>query len=764
MRQPEDIETGLERPAKRSPGKIGYLGAIAIALGAVIGFGNEPAPAQSPAVAESMYTQQLETAKKLEAHAYQTQSVADYRAAASALEDCSRTHPENLPLHQSLGYLYLDKLKQPELAFPHLQAVYAATPEAPGWGQMLAKAAGETGRNDLQIQVLTEVTKRNPNDQWCRLDLANALNKAGRFAEADQAFQDALKIAPNDEWINISYAQFLKSRGRDSEAGRIARNVLGTHPKSTLALTFLAGGKTAAPANQPVESAYTRQLKAARALEAHAYQTQSVADYRAAAVALEKCSRAHPEDMLLHRSLGYIYLEKLKQPELAFPHLQAVYAATPEARGWGQMLAKAAGETGRTDLQIQVLKDTAKREPHDPWCRLDLANALNKAGRYAEAELAFQDALKIAPDDEWINISYAQFLKSRGRDSEAESIARKVLVTHPKSTAALTLLGDIRQGNSDFSGAQAAYAQALASEPSSLEAKTGLSELHLSQSPQLRSSGYAFSGNDHFFQSGLYNTLTAPVLNHLFVKATFNTGWFHNNDTSFSSQNRYQEGLGLEYRPDRTLSFEAGASGFEVRDHDLLGFNVASTWKPTQNFWMYGSFRLDDPVTDSIATVAIPLSQDVVGLSSGYQISKDISADITATRAWYSDGNTRNFIHAEPFTYMLWRPIQLRVGPVYELLDYRMQKSDYPSSPWYHTFGPMIEVEPYVCTWLSIKARGEATRTSDDTSWGTIISAGPSVHLGKTFEFTAEYLYDNVPGPFSNYSGNGVRAQLSYRF
>jgi tetratricopeptide (TPR) repeat protein len=524
------------------------------------------------------------------------------------------------------------------------------------------------------------------------------------------------------------------------------------------------GGDSAAQSPVVSDGVYAQSLETARASETRAYQTQSMADYRAAAIALENCSRLHPEDLSLHRSLGYLYLDKLNEPKSAFAHLQAVYAATPEAPGWGQMLAQDAGELGQPDLQIQVLNDVGKRNPHDPWCRLDLANALNKAGRFAEADQTFQDAIQIAPDDEWINVSYAQFLESRGRTSAAERIARKALATHPKSAAAMTVLGNIDQDNSDFSRAGTEYAQAMLADPNYSGAKAGLNELQRSQSPRLKSVGYAFSGNDHFLQSGLYNTLTAPVQDHLFVDARYNNGWFRNSQSTFSSVTRHEEGLDFEYRVDSTLSLAGGASAFEVGDHDVLGFNLAATWKPTRDFWIYGSFRLDDPVNDSIATVAGPLSQDIAGLSGGYQMTRDLSAGMTATRAYYSDGNTRNFIHAEPATYMLWRPIQLRIGPVYELIDYRTKKPNYPSESWYHTFGPMIEIEPYLCSWLSIKARYEATFTSADPNWGAMIAAGPSVHLGDSLEFTAEYLYDNIPGPFTNYSGNGFRAELSYRF
>src|ERR1700683_4965221 len=102
MHPPCHIKPGMARPAKQSPGKSSCLGAMAIVLGVVIGLGGGRAAAQSPAETaapagqptESVYTTQLKTARALETRAYETHSMADYRAAAAAMENCSRMHPE----------------------------------------------------------------------------------------------------------------------------------------------------------------------------------------------------------------------------------------------------------------------------------------------------------------------------------------------------------------------------------------------------------------------------------------------------------------------------------------------------------------------------------------------------------------------------------------------------------------------------------------------------------------------------------------------
>ncbi|HTW94744.1 MAG TPA: tetratricopeptide repeat protein [Tepidisphaeraceae bacterium] len=526
-----------------------------------------------------------------------------------------------------------------------------------------------------------------------------------------------------------------------------------------MALSARAGlAKTST--TQPTPAEYAQQLKAAKTLEALAYQTKKVADYRAAAAALEACSKIHPEDMVLQRSLGYLYLEILKEPNLAYPHLLAVYTANPTAPGWGDMLAAAANQTGRRGLEIKVLTDLTLYRPTDPWVRVELATALAKAGRFGDADKVYQDALKIAPNELWVNIDYAYFLLGRGRGAEAQLIAQKTLLAHPGSPDVVTLLNQIHQTEFGATKAQAEFANTTAVDRSYYATRA---ELSPSRAPEFKSTYYLFQGTDHFYQSGIFNAFSAPVTSQISVTAAFNAGWFGNDTAPFENTVQWQEGLGFEDRVNDKVSVLGGAEGFEVPGHDVAGFNVGLTLKPTKDFWTFISYRFQDPVDDSIDTVNEGLNQDIISASGGYQITDRLSLNGIVDRSFYSDGNARNFMHIEP-AYMLWLPVQLRVGGAYEVIDYQKKSPFYSSPPWYQTFGPVVELEPYVCSWLSIHGRLEVPFVAQGSKWGTIWEVGPAMHLNDRFECSAEYLYCDVPGSYSNYSGGGFRVALSYRF
>jgi hypothetical protein len=227
---------------------------------------------------------------------------------------------------------------------------------------------------------------------------------------------------------------------------------------------------------------------------------------------------------------------------------------------------------------------------------------------------------------------------------------------------------------------------------------------------------------------------------------------------------RYEQAVGLEFNPDRHFTFQAGASGFETdKQQDKAGFNFGATWKPDDRFYLFGYYRFNDPVNDSIATTYYGFTQRSLGVGAGYQASEDLALSIKASRAWYSDGNDRDFAHAE-FAYTVFNPAQLKLGLEYELLDYRERASLYSSSSWYQTAGPVLQAEPPIAKWMSLAARVEGTYVVQASKMGITVTIGPNFHLGDRLECGAAYLLSSVPGSYSSYSGQGVKVNLSYRF
>jgi tetratricopeptide (TPR) repeat protein len=550
------------------------------------------------------------------------------------------------------------------------------------------------------------------------------------------------------------------------------KSLLTKFPIVALVLIALAVGSSRAfaqatqPAPNPAEALTREQegamLDSAWELEGHAEQTKSADDFRAAADALKKCLDLMPDEIIVRRTLGWIYLEKLDEPKEAYPYLNSAYIKDPTDTGWGLMLAKAAGAIGMTDRQLQVLHEVIARDPNDAETYVELGKALDKQGRTADAEKAYEDADRRAVDEDWVLLAHAHFLHDHGHDAEAMKIANAVIARDPNSVDALGLLGDIHRANWDLSDAQQEYAKAMEFDPSFSSAKTGLSDIESNRAPQFSSDYYLFDGSDHFHQMGLFNTLTVPVSDHFAIDASYNNNYFTNDSTIYSGVLRYQEDLGLEDRVNSQWSFRGGISAFQQPMREVTGFNVGATWKPTDSFWVDATYRLNDPVNDTMYTVANALSQDIVGLSGGYQFTDRLGVKAIYSWANYSDDNNRQFLHAEPF-YTLYWPAQIRVGFAYETTIYS-ESTAYSQPQAFQTLGPVLHAEPPITSWLTLQVNVYPLWVIDPSNFGLELTIGPAFHLAKDLQIAAGYTYYYLPGSTVPYSGNGFTASLTFRF
>jgi Flp pilus assembly protein TadD len=525
-------------------------------------------------------------------------------------------------------------------------------------------------------------------------------------------------------------------------------------------------GQTTQPAQKqaaaPTKEELGTMLDSAWELEGHAEQTKSTQDFRAAAEALEKYLELAPGELVVRRTLGWIYLEKLDDAKKGYEFLNTAYIQDPTDTGWGLMLAKAAGEIGMTDRQLQVLHEVINRDPNDAETYVDLGKALDHLGRTADAEKAYEDADKRAVDEDWVLLAHSQFLHNHGHDAQAMKIANAVLVRDPKSVEALGLLGDIHRANWDLTEARQEYAKAMQFDPSFSTAKSGLSDIETNRAVQFSSDYFLFEGSDHFHQQGLFNTLVAPISDHFAVDVMYNNGYFTDDLTNFAGVVRYQEDIGIEDRFNSQWSFRGGVSAFQQPGRQVTGFNVGATWKPTDSFWIDGTYRLNDPVNDTMFTVANALSQDTVGVSAGYQVTDNLGVKAIYSWANYSDTNTRQFLHAEPF-YVLYYPWQLRAGMAYEDTVYG-QNTQYSGSQAYQTIGPVLHVEPPITSWMTVQMNLYPLFVIDPASFGLELTIGPVFHFSNQLQVSVGYTYYTLPGSSVPYSGNGLSASLVYKF
>jgi tetratricopeptide (TPR) repeat protein len=123
-------------------------------------------------------------------------------------------------------------------------------------------------------------------------------------------------------------------------------------------------------------------------------------NFRTAVKLLNKALKIDPENFHIRKMLGWIYVEKLGDFDLAYPHLDVYCAHYPDDSSCKQLFAQASSHTGQYTQAIALYREILFVESDNFWIKTKLAQTLNWSGRYEEAQSLFQEVLDIKPDYE----------------------------------------------------------------------------------------------------------------------------------------------------------------------------------------------------------------------------------------------------------------------------------------------------------------------------------------------------------------------------
>ena len=500
-------------------------------------------------------------------------------------------------------------------------------------------------------------------------------------------------------------------------------------------------------------------------LQGEAYKTNSIDAFRVAADALERAVWLNPDDLVLRKSLAFVALEKLGDPQRAYAHTEYVVKHAQEDVGWTKMLAKAAIATGRKDHALTIYTDLVQKQQADVWDRLALAKLLIDKDRHDQVGPVYVEALRVEPNNEYANIAYAEWHRLRGHHRWAEQLARRVLERNPTSAGAHSLLGDLYRTNGDLTRAKGHYDAALASDARYSSALAGLKEIRKSRATKITSSPNAFRDTNGLDQSGIFNTVSIPIGDKVLLDPLFNRRWFTNAKLGVARIERFESGFNFGYRFNQAVSVGGGAFAFHTQGRRAeTGINGHISWVPITALYAYLYGRTNDPVNESISTIQRNFTQDIVGGTVALQMTSRWSSTMTGSVAEYSDDNQRRYLNAETaYRIVNDPPTHLRMQ--YEVFDYERRAQEYPSPEWYQYLRPALDIAPRINEWLTLQTKMEVPYAIAEVKWGTGITAGAIVKLlDDRLEVSASYLRYELPGAFWNYSGAGFKAGLTYQF
>ena len=141
---------------------------------------------------------------------------------------------------------------------------------------------------------------------------------------------------------------------------------------------------SAAEVSKPNKSSQAADLS--RQADDQLQNASSPQNYREAAALLEKSVKLDPGDLDIRQKLGWIYLEKLHEPQKAYHHLALVAKNRPDDVDARKLCGMACSQTGHKWKAVEEFRAAAKLQPDDLWVRANLARSLARIGRTGEAE------------------------------------------------------------------------------------------------------------------------------------------------------------------------------------------------------------------------------------------------------------------------------------------------------------------------------------------------------------------------------------------
>ena len=279
------------------------------------------------------------------------------------------------------------------------------------------------------------------------LGRAKAAVLARDFALAEELFKSLLVDEPESlELLGELGSLYLKT-GRDEDALAVYKQIMDIDPRNLDAINNLG-------------SIY-RKLKR----------------YRDSVSILEQGIILDENNIQLFYNLGFTYKDMEKYPGaihcfemviaqnkddvLAYNHLGSIYILQ--------------GDYGKA---VDTLKRGLKIDQNHPVLHLNLARAYEKVGNNEAASLEYEAALRSRPG--WLEAidGYADLLLSKDNASHAQVLVGQALSLNPEHAGMHTKMGHIYSQLDSFTEAESQYTEALALEPDSTEALSGLADAY----------------------------------------------------------------------------------------------------------------------------------------------------------------------------------------------------------------------------------------------------------------------------------------------
>ncbi len=492
----------------------------------------------------------------------------------------------------------------------------------------------------------------------------------------------------------------------------------------------------------------------------------SPADYQRAADLLEKAVAVNPVDLDAQLTLGWVYLDKLHQPQAAYPHLRAVVKGRPEDANGRKLLGVACLQTGRTHEAVEQLREASRLQPDDLWVRANLARALARSGHRHEAWIIYEEVLKADPNNEQARLGVAELEAWRGQSAKPLEELDAIVKANPTNVDALVLRGDIHRWNWQLAAARDDYHRALAIAPNEPDANNGLRQAWTQGAPYLTGKAYEFTDDTDFGRASVGADGRVPMTDHAYLYGGADAWRFSN--PGFDDLYRIDGHAGVDI--DWTRWLETSAEGDVFNQLRYLGnektyfggqFFSRITPTPDRNIYLVAGY--DQPFVSSMATVTNNLKQIPLGAGLDMKIAGPVSVQNSFEWARISDGNHWWEEKPQLSLQVLHWPATFIRGQ-FDYLTYHQVKTNYWTPDHFHTVAPVFSTSLPLGQFFRFDFDGSTPYVFETSKFGYQMEGGPTLDLGRWVELKGTGYLSHIPESQVTWSGNGWQAYLRIFF
>ncbi len=354
---------------------------------------------------------------------------------------------------------------------------------------LAAQDALRHGQQELAIQFLTPLVKKQPEQRAPRLQLAELLLRSNRVQEATSHLDILLAESTPADALNaeqahpfILQARAMAMSNRSDEAFDTLSTLLKSQPGLTdariLHITLLAGLKRLEEAHTSInEAIHHNEVPEIRKIQADLYIRQNrTAEAIKALEAMQKLDSSSETPVLILHQIALQQRNSVRAEQL----LREFIGSNPQAIRTRNALGRLLVQSGRTQEAITIYQGLVRDTGGNREALSALGLLYYQLKDYDNASRQFKKALKNSPDDQ-SRFYLAASLEALNRRDEANELYKQIDKGSPAYIDAQLRLAGMAFAAENSSAAEKRVKAVIADFTGSADAYMLLSSIYLSQ-------------------------------------------------------------------------------------------------------------------------------------------------------------------------------------------------------------------------------------------------------------------------------------------